>query len=88
MSSLRNGHLQIICSMDKLNILSWNVQGLGGHAFPRLKGLIREDLDTPNVGAIDIPFLQSITCPLIGYGVMVPSCQRDGYILGPNDRSE
>ena len=44
--------------MDKLNILSWNVQGLGGQAFPRFKGLIRADLDTPNVGAIDILFLQ------------------------------
>ena len=44
--------------MDKLNILSWNVQGLGVQAFPRFKGIIRADLYTPNVGAIDILFLQ------------------------------
>ena len=44
--------------MDKLNLLSWNVQDLGGQAFPRFKGLLQVDLDTRNVGAIDILLLQ------------------------------
>ena len=44
--------------MDTLHILSWNVQGLGGHAFRRFKGLLGSELGTTNVGTIDILFLQ------------------------------
>ena len=81
MLSLRSEHLQIICSMDKLSLLSWNVQGLGGQTFPRFKGLLRADLDKANVGDIDILLLQGHHLSadrLQSYG---PSCQADGYIF-------
>ena len=44
--------------MDAPRHLSWNVQGLGGQAFRRFKGLLRSDLGTSNIGIIDILFLQ------------------------------
>ena len=44
--------------MDTLHFLSWNVQGLGGQAFRRVKGLLRSDLGSSTVGIIDILFLQ------------------------------
>ena len=93
MLSLRSRHLQIICSMDKLNLFSWNVQGLGSHAFPRFKGLLRADLDTPNVGAIDILLLKE-------HHLSVDRLQSYGSILrgrwihfwvptiGPNSRQD
>mgnify|MGYP002776288684 FL=1 len=44
--------------METLHLLSWNVQGLGGQAFRRVKGLLRSDLGTSTIGIIDILFLQ------------------------------
>ena len=91
MLSLRSRHLQIICSMDKLNLLSWNVQGLGSHAFPRFKGLLRGDLYTPNVGAIDILLFQKLhlsTDRLQSYGSILPGRWIHFWVptIGPNNR--
>ena len=44
--------------MDALHVLSWNVQGLGGQAFRRVKGLLRSDLGSSTIVIIDILFLQ------------------------------
>ena len=88
---MRSGQLQVICSMDKLNLLSWNVQGLGGQAFPRFKGLIRANLNTPNVGAIDILFLQEhhfSTDRIRSYGSIVSGRWIHFWVpaIGPNSR--
>ena len=91
MLSLRSEHLQIICSMDKLSLLSWNVQGLGGKTFPIFKGLLRADLDTPNVGAIDILLLKEHHLSidrLQSYGSILPSRWIHFWVptIGPNNR--
>ena len=44
--------------MDALHFLTWNVQGLGGQAFRRFKGLVHSDLGTSNIGTIDILFFE------------------------------
>ena len=93
MLSLRSRHLQIICSMDKLNLFSWNVQGLGSHAFPRFKGLLRGDLYTPNVGAIDILLFQKLhlsTDRLQSYGSILRGRWIHFWVptIGPNSRQD
>ena len=40
--------------MDVLNILSWNIQGLGGSSFRRMRGAFRQELKKPYVGTIDV----------------------------------
>ena len=63
----------------------------GGQAFPRFKGLIRADLDTPNVGAIDILFLQEhhLSADRIrSYGSILPGRWIHFWVptIGPNSR--
>ena len=67
------------------------MQGLGGQTFPRFKGLLRADLDTPNVGAIDILLLKEHHLSidrLQSYGSILPSRWIHFWVptIGPNSR--
>ena len=77
--------------MDALHFLSWNVQGLGGQAFRKFKGLIRSDLGTSNIGTIDILFLQEhhlCRDRIQKYGSILPGRWTHFWVptFGPNGR--
>ena len=77
--------------MDTLHVLSWNVQGLGGQAFRRVKGLLRSDLGSSNVGIIDILFLQEhhlCMDRIQKYGSILPGRWIHFWVpaFGPNGR--
>ena len=77
--------------MDALHLLSWNVQGLGGQAFRRVKGLVRSDLGTSNIGTIDILFLQEhhlCRDRIQKYGSILPGRWTHFWVpaFGPNSR--
>ena len=77
--------------MDAPRHLSWNVQGLGGQAFRRFKGLLCSDLGTSNVGTIDILFLQeNHLCRdrIQKYGPILPGRWIHFWVpaFGPNGR--
>ena len=44
--------------MNKFQILSWNVQGLGGALSKKFKGRVRQELHKFNVGVCDMIYLQ------------------------------
>ena len=44
--------------MNKFQILSWNVQGLGGALSKKFKGRVRQELHKFNVGVCDMICLQ------------------------------
>ena len=68
--------------MDTLHLLSWNVQGLGGQAFGRVKGLLQSDLGTSTIGIIDILFLQEHHLCMDKIRELAPFYQESGLISG------
>ena len=44
--------------MDRLNIISWNVRGLGGRNCHKVRSVFRRQLRKPLVGRIDVLLIQ------------------------------
>ena len=76
--------------MDALNIISWNVQGLGGSRFRRMRGVFRQELKKPYVVLIDVLMIQTHHLGeqhLLRYGNLLPGRWQHFWLpaFGPND---
>ena len=76
--------------MDVLNIISWNVQGLGGCKFRRMRGVFRQELKKPYVGPIDVLIIQEHHLGeqrISKYGNLLPGRWQQFWLpaFGPND---